>query len=78
MEDNAQEVRLDASILHIGAPPMMLRQVTVEMPDDVDVEDVRKNGLYQYLMTHQLSDAVNNRSLLRAQLDYLDAMGCRK
>jgi len=57
-----------------GSPPKMIRQMTVDLTDKEAVENVRKNGLYEYLLVNDIEIAVNDRAILLAQLEYLDSV----
>ena len=58
----------------LGAPPPMIRQTSIEVEAISDVEEVRKHGLYKYILSNDTYDALHNRSFLLAQLEYLESI----
>ena len=65
---------MEATNLDLGAPPPMIRQISIDVEALPDVEEVRKNGLYKYIMSNDTYDALHNRSFILAQLEYLDSI----
>lgn len=72
--DEPDSVPADLGASIFGTMPSLGRQVSVDTSNPQAVQEVRKYGLYHYLLTHDLKESTYSRELILAQLDFLDTI----